>query len=93
MFENYRKSRILHCERSELPTFTFQVIKSALKMRKIVNLASFKKRESSGQTVLPDRSILIGQKLLENAKIQCDILGDFKTLCRASIFEFSLENV
>ena len=35
-------------------------------------------------TVLPDRSILIGQKLLENAKIQifkCDNLDDFQTLC------------
>ena len=32
------------------------------------------------KTVLPDRSILIEQKLMENAKIQkfkCDILGDF----------------
>ena len=28
-----------------------------------------KKREACGQTVLPDRSILIGQKLVENAKI------------------------
>ena len=33
-------------------------------------LANFWKPESSGQTVLPDRSILIGQKLVENAKIQ-----------------------
>ena len=29
----------------------------------------FKKPEACGQTVLPDRSILIGQKLVENAKI------------------------
>ena len=37
-----------------------------------------------GQTVLPDRSVLIGQKLVENAKVRkvkCDILGDFQTLC------------
>ena len=43
-------------------------------------LASFWKPEACGQTVLPDRSILIGQKLMENAKIEkfkCDILGDF----------------
>ena len=35
--------------------------------------------------MLPDRSVLIGQKLVENAKIQklkCDILGDFQTLCK-----------
>ena len=32
---------------------------------------------TNGQTVLPDRSILIGQKFVENAKIEkykCDIL-------------------
>ena len=33
-------------------------------------LASFWKPEAYGQTVLPDRSVLIGQKLVENAKIQ-----------------------
>ena len=37
----------------------------------------------SGQTVLPDRSILKGQTLVENVKIEklkCDILGDFQTM-------------
>ena len=29
----------------------------------------FDKPEAYGQTVLPDRSILIGQKLMKNAKI------------------------
>ena len=46
-------------------------------------LASFWKPEACGQTVLPDRSILIGQNLVENAtieKFKCDILGDFQTL-------------
>ena len=41
--------------------------------------------EARGQTVLPDRSILIDQTLIENAKIEnlkCDILGDFQTLCQ-----------
>ena len=50
----------------------------------MLNLASFWKREACGQTVLPDRSILVGQKLVENAKIEklnWDILGDFQTLC------------
>ena len=54
------------------------------KCQKWSNLASFWKLEACGQTVLPDRSVLIGQKLVENAKIQkfkCDILGDFQTLC------------
>ena len=43
----------------------------------------FSKPEACGQTVLPDRSILIEQKMVENAKIgkvNCDILGDFQTL-------------
>ena len=47
-------------------------------------MASFWKPEACGQTVLPDRSVLIGQKLVENAKLEkfkCDILGDFQTLC------------
>ena len=50
----------------------------------MLNLVSFRKPEFSGQTVLPDRSILMGQKLVENAKIQkfkCDILSNFQTMC------------
>ena len=38
-------------------------------------MASFWKPEASGQTVLPDRSVLIGQKLVENVKIQ---MGHFE---------------
>ena len=41
-------------------------------------LASFWKPKACGQTVLPDRSVLIGQKLMENAK--CDILSNFQTM-------------
>ena len=47
-------------------------------------LASFWKPEACGQTVLPDRSILIDQKLLEmplSKSLGCDFLGDFQTLC------------
>ena len=53
-------------------------------MTKWSNLGRFGKPEACGQTELPDRSISIGQKLVENAKIErfkCDILGDFQTLC------------
>ena len=52
----------------------------------MVNFGEFLK-EVWGQTVLPDRSILIGQKLVVIAKIDklnCDILGDFhfsNTVC------------
>ena len=34
--------------------------------------------------MLPDRSVLIGQKLVENAKIEkfkCDIFSNFQTMC------------
>ena len=40
--------------------------------------------QQTGQTVLPDRSFLIDQKWVKNAKIekfQCDILSDFQPLC------------
>ena len=51
-----------------------------IKYAKKVNLTSFWKTEACGQTVLPDMSTLIGQKLMENAKIEkfeCDFLGNF----------------
>ena len=53
----------------------------ALGFQKIANL---EKVETCGQTVLPDRTVLIGQKLVENGKIQnfkCDILSNFQTTC------------
>ena len=37
-------------------------------MPKMVNFGEFLKTEACGQTVLPDGSILIGQKLVENAQ-------------------------
>ena len=54
-------------------------------MQKWSILASFRKSEACGQTVLPDRSVLKGQKLVKNAKIKnkfkCDILSNFQTMC------------
>ena len=53
-------------------------------MPKWAILASFWKSEVCGQTVLPDRSLLIGQKFAENAKFEkfiCDFLGNFQSLC------------
>ena len=61
-------------------TFTFWVDKSALKMPKMVNLATFWKPDFFGRTVLPERSLLIGQKMVKISKFKCDILGDFQTL-------------
>ena len=46
-------------------------------------LLSFWKLEAFGRTVLLDRSFLIGQKLVENAKIQTfkrDIFGEFQAM-------------
>ena len=55
-------------------------------MLKMFNLTSYWKPQACGQTALPDKSIVIGQKLVENAKIEklkCDdILGDFSTESR-----------
>ena len=53
--------------------------KCIINAKKCLILASFWKPEACGQTVLPDRSILIGQKLVENAKIKkykCDVLSN-----------------
>ena len=41
----------------------------------MVNFGEFSKIEAFGQTVLPDRSVLIQQKLVENAKIKNATFG------------------
>ena len=82
MFENHRKSLIQHCERSEL-RLHFEWTKVNWKCEKWPILTRFWKPEACGQTVLPDRSVLIGQKLVENAKIEklkWYILSDFQTM-------------
>ena len=61
----------------------FEWAKVNKKCQKWSILASFWKPEALGQTVLPDRSSLIEQKLVEKAKIEkfkWDILGDFLTM-------------
>ena len=66
--------------RAKRATFTFWLDKSWLKRPKWSILARFWKPEACGQTVLPDKSILKGQKLAENAKIQkCDIRHRIKS--------------
>ena len=63
---------------------SYVYILSSLKMLKMVYLVSFWKPEGCGQTVLPDRSLLIGQKIVKNAKTEkfkYDILRNFLTLC------------
>ena len=46
----------------------------------MINLTSFWNTESCSQTVLPDRSILIGQKMLKVPIFKWDVLGDFQTM-------------
>ena len=69
VFENLRKSLIGHCERSEL-SLHFEWAKFHWKSQKWPILVSFLKHEACSQTVLPDRSVLIGQKLGKNAKVR-----------------------
>ena len=52
--------------RAKRATFTFWVDKSSSKIPKMVNFEI----EACSQTVLPDRSILIRQKLVKNVKVQ-----------------------
>ena len=68
MFENHRK--VSFNIASEANYGYILRGQKFIKMPKIVNLASFRKPEACGQTVLPDRSLYIGQKLVEKAKIQ-----------------------
>ena len=59
----------------------FEWTKVNSKCQKWSILASFWEPEACAQTVLPDRSVLIGQKLVKMPKFKCDILDNFQTLC------------
>ena len=84
VFEIHRKKS--HSTlRAKRAVFTFEVDKSSLKMAKIVSLASFWKPEACSQTLLPDRSIWKGQKLVKNVKMSkfiYNILSYFQTMWR-----------
>ena len=61
VFENHRKKS--HSTlRGKRATFTFWMDKSLLKMPKKVQFLSFWRHKDCGQTELPDKSFLIGQK-------------------------------
>ena len=77
VFENHRKSLIQHCERSEL-FLHFKRTKVNWKCQKWSIWASFWKAEACGQTELPDMSVLIGQKLVENAKMSKNQMRHFE---------------
>ena len=69
MFENRPKSRIQHCERSEL-RLHYEWTNVYQKCQKMANFGESLKPEAYYHTVLPDRSILIRQKVVGNAKIE-----------------------
>ena len=80
MFENSKKVSFNIASEASYVYIRQKFIKKA----KNSQFGEFWKTEACGQTVLPDRSILIGQKLVKNAKIEkftWDILSDFQTLC------------
>ena len=75
MFESHKKSLIQHCERSEL-RLHFEWTKVIENAKNSQFWQVFNKPDTFGQIVLPDMSILIGQKLMKNAKFEkfkCDI--------------------
>ena len=78
MFENDKKvSFNIASEASYVYILSRQKL---IKNAKNGQIGEFLKTWSLSQTVLPDMSISIGQKLVENAKIgKCDILSDFQT--------------
>ena len=96
VFENHILSLIQHCERSVL-RLHFEWTQVNQKFKKWSNLKSFWKPKACGQTELPDRTVLIGQKLVEKAKIQkfkCDILSNIQTMCYGtSKLLYELNNV
>ena len=78
-----------HCEQSELHLH-FELTKVN---QKWFISASFWKPEACGQTVFPDRSVLMGQILLENAimeKFKCYILNGQKLIKKAKNGQFWL---
>ena len=84
VFENLPKSRIQHCERSEL-YLHFEWTKVHQKCHKWPIWRVFENLKLAVTQCyhLPDRSILISQILVENAKaekLKCDILDDFRIL-------------
>ena len=67
--------------RAKRATFTFRLDKIL-----------FIKPETCDQTMLPDKSLLIGQTLVGKAKIQkfrCDILSYFQILCKPRILHMN----
>ena len=67
MFENLPK-KSCSTLRAKRVTFTFWVAKRSLKIQKIITLTSFRKLDADGQSLLPDRLLLIRQKLVKRCQ-------------------------
>ena len=70
VFENHRKSLIQHFASEASYVYILSGQKLLKNAKKWSIWRVFGKPKASGQTVVPDRSVLIGQKLAENAKIE-----------------------
>ena len=75
------KSVLIGQKLIKITNFKYDILSGQkfVKMPKMVNLASFWKPESCGQTMLPDRSILKGSKISgKYKKIKFHILSNFQ---------------
>ena len=72
MFKNHWKSRIQHCERSEL-NLHFEWTKVHEKCQKWLICRVLEKADACGQTVLPDTF----ERTKIGGNLKCDIFGDF----------------
>ena len=85
MFDNHRKKGSFNiASKASSYVYILNVQKLIKNAKKWSILASFRKPEAYGQTVLPEKSFPIGDKLIENIKkekFKCDILSNFQTLC------------
>ena len=70
MFENHRKSLIYNIASEASYVYILSGQKFIKNVKKWSILKSFWKTEACGQTELLDKSPLVGQKLVKNAKIE-----------------------
>ena len=87
VFENKRKKVSFNIASEASYVYILSGQKFIQKCQKYSILASFWKPEACGQTVLPDRSVLIGQKLVQNAKIQMRHFGQFSNDVYISMYK------
>ena len=80
VWKSQKKSHIQHCESSE-PRLHFEWTKVHQKCQKLVNFGEFFKTWSLRSNSGTRQITFIVQKIVENAKIKCNILSHFQTIC------------